>query len=311
MKIIFLGATDFSLPILPRIIEKFDLAGLVIVKTKPHGRGLKTGLPGLAVWAQEKGIRIFAPDKPNEPSFISELEALKPDIFVLAAYGHILSGEFLRIPRLGGINIHPSLLPKYRGAAPIQRAIMADEKFTGLTVFFMDEKIDHGNIVYKKEIPIEESDDYGTLSEKLSALAASEICTILSAIGRGDYPRIPQDDSNKSAAPKIQKDEMVIDWRRPARQIFNLIRALAPNPGARTNFRNKELIITKTGMTGCPLPVGNHLTAGVLRVYNKNLYAGTGDVPLILVELKPENKKKISGLDFINGFRIKEGEKIE
>jgi methionyl-tRNA formyltransferase len=311
MKIIFLGATDFSLPILPRIREKFDLAGLVIVKPKPQGRGLKTGLPGLAVWAKEKGIRIFAPDKPSEPSFIAELEALKPDIFVLAAYGHILSGEFLRIPRLGGINIHPSLLPKYRGAAPIQRAIMADEKFTGLTVFFMDEKIDHGDVVYKKEIPIEESDNYGALSEKLSALAASEICAILSAIGRGDYPRIPQDDGDKSTAPKIQKDEMVIDWRRPARQIFNLIRALAPNPGARTNFRNKELIITKADLTGSPLPDGNQPAAGVLRVYNKNLYVGTGDVPLILVELKPENKKKISGLDFINGFRIKEGEKIE
>jgi methionyl-tRNA formyltransferase len=311
MKIIFLGSTDFSLPILPRIREKFDLAGLVIVKPKPQGRGLKIVLPGLAAWAQSSGIRIFAPDKPDEPAFIDELKALKPDIFVLAAYGHILSGEFLRIPRFGGINIHPSLLPKYRGAAPIQRAILNDEKSTGLTIFFMDEKIDHGDVVFNKVLPIEESDNYGTLSDKLSALAASEICGILSMIDRGDYPRIPQDDKDKCAAPKIHKDEMVIDWLRPARQIFNLIRALAPNPGARTIFRNKELIVTKAVMNGSPLPDGNQPAAGFLMVFNKNLYAGTGDCPLILQELKPENKKRISGLDFINGFRIKEGEKIE
>lgn len=311
MKIVYLGSTDFSLPILPRIKEKFDLAGLVIVKPKPRGRGLKTGLPGPAIWAQDNGIRIFAPDRPNEPAFIAELNSLSPDIFVLAAYGHILSGEFLRIPRLGGINIHPSLLPKYRGAAPIQRAIMANEKITGLTFFFMDEKIDHGEVVFKKEIPIEETDNYGTLSEKLSALAATAICDILAMIDRGGYPRIPQDDKDKSTAPKIQKEEMVIDWRRPARQIFNMIRALAPIPGARTNFRNKELIITKAVMSDPALPAGDRPAAGFLKVRNKNLYAGTGDVPLILMELKPENKQRVSGLDFINGFRIKEGEKIE
>jgi len=311
MKVIFLGSTDFSLPILRAIRDKFELSGLVIVKPKPRGRGLKTGLPGPAVWAQEQGIKVFAPETPNDQTFIHELTGLNPDIFVLAAYGYILNGEFLRIPRLGGINIHPSLLPKYRGAAPIQRAILADEKVTGLTVFFMDEKIDHGDIVFKSELPIDEADNYGTLSDKLSAVAAAEIGGILRAIAGGNHPRIPQDDTAKSQAPKIQKEEMVIDWRRPARQIFNLIRALAPNPGARTNFRSRELIITKAAMVGSPFPDEIRMTAGTLHVNNKILYAGTGEGSLILQELKPENKNKISGLDFINGFRIKEGEKIE
>jgi methionyl-tRNA formyltransferase len=311
MKIIFLGSTDFSLPILPRIKEKYDLAGLVIVKPKPSGRGLKTALPGSAIWAEEHGIKIFAPEKPNDPVFIAELKTLKPDLFVLAAYGHILSGEFLRIARLGGINIHPSLLPKYRGAAPIQRAIMNDEKTTGLTIIFMDEKIDHGDIVYRKELPIEETDDYGSLAGKLTELAASGICEILETIAVGNYRRIPQLDKEKSAAPKIRKEEMAIDWHQPARKIFNLIRALAPSPGARTVFRNQELMIVKTSVTAAPFPDDKPLMPGVMRAYNKNLYIGTGDLPLILLELKPENKKKISGLDFINGFRIKEGDKIE
>jgi len=311
MKIIFLGATGFSLPILPKIAEKFDLAGLVIVKPKPSGRGLKTANPGPAVWAEEKGIRIFAPEKPDDPAFIAELKAIKPDLFVLAAYGHILSNDFLRIACLGGINIHPSLLPKYRGAAPIQRAIMADDKTTGLTIFFMDEKIDHGDIVFRKDLPIDETDDYGTLSGKLSELAASEIGGIIEAIEAGNYRRIPQMDEEKSAAPKIRKEEMTIDWRQKARRIFNLARALAPSPGARAMFRNKELMIIKTAVAAAPFPDDNPLAAGTLRVHNKNLYIGTGDLPLILLELKPENKKKISGSDFINGFRIKEGDKIE
>lgn len=311
MKVIFLGSTDFSLPILQEIHDHFELIGLVIVKPKPQGRGLRTLLPKTALWAQERGVTVYDPELPCDREFLDRQTTLKPDIFVLAAYGHILSGEFLKIAQLGGINIHPSLLPKYRGAAPIQRAIMAGEKTTGLTIFFMDEKIDHGDIIFQKELPIEECDDYGTLSEKLSILAAAEITGVLHSIADGSCPRIHQDDKGESLAPKIKKEEMVIDWRRPARQILNLIRSLAPNPGARTIFRGKELIITRAAISETPHRDDRPLSAGTFHVNKKNLFATTGEGFLLLVELKPENKKIISGLDFINGFRVKEGEKIE
>jgi methionyl-tRNA formyltransferase len=311
MRVIFLGSTDFSLPILREINDHFELIGLVIVKPKPRGRGLKTVLPKTALWAQERGVSVYDPELPNDRGLLDRLTILKPDIFVLAAYGHILSGEFLRIARLGGVNIHPSLLPKYRGAAPIQRAIMAGEKTTGLTIFFMDEKIDHGDIVFQKELPIEEYDDFGTLSEKLATLAAAEIPGVLHSIADGSCPRIRQDDKGESLAPKIKKEEMVIDWRLSARQILNLIRSLAPSPGARTFFRTKELIITRAAISETPHHDDQPLSTGLFHINKKNLYATTGEGSLILEELKPENKKKISGLDFINGFRVKEGEKIE
>ena len=302
MKAIFFGSTKFSLPVVKKIKEHFDLLGIVIVKPKPKGRGLKILLPEVAEWAKNAGVMIFSPDNPNEENFIKEMAMLKPDVFVLSAYGHILSGPLLKVPRLGGINVHPSLLPKYRGAAPIQRAIMAGEKKTGITVFFMDEKIDHGDIIFQKEITIEPNDTHCTLLPRLSALGAEVVIEVLRLIEAGNCQRLKQNEHEKSYAQKISKEEMIINWQQPTEKIFNLIRALSPKPGARASFRDKELIIIQA------LPSDRKLNPGLIHIENKNLYVGTADSSIILKEVQPEGRSKISGLDFINGFRIKEGE---
>lgn len=304
MKIIFFGSTDFSLPIVKKIYEKHTLLGIVISKPKPKGRGLKIEMPEIGRWANDKHIKIFDPDNPNDKAFINILLGLQPDLFVLSAYGYILNSELLRIPRFGGINIHPSLLPKYRGAAPIQRAIMAGEKVTGITIFFMDEKIDHGKIILKKELEINENETYGTLANRLALLGAEIINGVIENIEKNRYTLIEQNETEMTYAKKIQKDEMFINWSDNSNKIHNLVRALNPSPGARTFFRGKELIILETELGD------KKIEAGVFHIENKNLYVGTGDGSIIIKILKPENRRSITARDFINGFRIKNGERI-
>jgi methionyl-tRNA formyltransferase len=302
MKILFFGSTDFSLPIVQRLHEEFEILGVVASKPKPKGRGLHTSLPKVAQWAKDAGLNVYTPDDPNSDDFIGTLSQIEPDLFVLSAYGYILSGRLLQVARLGGINVHPSLLPRYRGAAPIQRAIMAGEEKTGITIFFMDEKIDHGKMLAQQEVSIDEDDTFGLLADKLAKLGADMIAPVLRAVESGNSPTTEQQNEEASYAPKLKKEELIIDWQRGAVKIHNQIRALSPRPGARTYFRNKELMITRAELGG------EILHPGLLVVQDKRLHVGTGNGSLVLREVKPEGKRVISALDFINGYRIVKGE---
>lgn len=304
MRIIFFGSGQFTLSIVKKIEEEFTLLGVVITKPRPRGRGLKTSLPEMAQWAQSVGIEVFTPDNPNEKTFIEDLSELKPDLFVLSSYSHLLTNELFNVPKHGGINIHPSLLPKYRGAAPIQRAIMAGEKKTGITVIFMDEIIDHGGIIIQKELTIEPDDTYGSLLLKLSFLGTEIIFDVIKSIEAGDYKIMKQNEQQKTYAPKIKKEETIINWQESTEKIFNLIRALSPKPGVRTTFRNKELKIISAAQGD------KKVDPGVIHIEKRKVYIGTSDGSIILKEVRPENRSVITGLDFINGFRVKEGEVI-
>ncbi|UCD06097.1 MAG: methionyl-tRNA formyltransferase [candidate division WOR-3 bacterium] len=301
MTLLFFGSTDFSLPILQRLHDEYGVLAVVVSKPKPKGRGLKSSLPEIARWAESAGMKVCMPEDPNSGSFISELKALEPDLYVLSAYGHILSKDVLDIARIGGINIHPSLLPKYRGAAPIQRAIMSGEEETGVTIFFMDEKIDHGAVIAQRCIPIEKDDTFGSLATKLAKLGGDMIVETIHTIESGGYRSVKQ-EGEVTYAPKLKKEEMMIDWRQEALKVYNHIRALSPYPGARTRFRDKELIITLAQLGD------KNLTPGALLVDSRKLYVGAGNGSLVLLELKPEGRKIISALDFVNGYRIQKGE---
>jgi methionyl-tRNA formyltransferase len=301
VKLVFFGSTDFSLPIVQKIHDEFEVLAIVVSKPKPKGRGLKRAFPQIARWAESVGLKVYLPEDPNSSSFIDELKALVPDLYVLSAYGYILSREVLDVARLGGVNIHPSLLPKYRGAAPIQRAIMAGEEKTGVTIFLMDEKIDHGAVLAQQWIPIEKDDTYGSLSDRLAKLGADMIVETIRTLEAGEYHSVKQ-EGEVTYAPKVKKDEMKINWQQEAMTVYNHIRALSPLPGARTHFRDKELIITLAQLGD------KSLTPGALLVDNRKLYVGAGDGSLVLLELKPEGRKTISALDFVNGYRIQKGE---
>jgi len=304
MKIVFFGAGDFAFPIAKKIAQDFVLQGVVVTKPRPRGRGRSVTLPEISRWAQEQGIPVFAPDKPDDAHFIESVSGYAPDLFVLSAYGHILGGDVLRIPKYGGVNIHPSLLPQYRGAAPIQRALLAGETKTGVTIIFMDEKVDHGKIVFKQEVAIEPQDNYGSLTARLSSVATEAISNTINSIASGSYEVVEQDHTHATYAPKIKKEEMVIDWRLSTEEIIGLIRALSPKPCARTHFRGRTFKIIAAE------PGEKSQEPGTVHVEHKKLYIGTGNGSIVVRTLQPENRAAISGLDFINGFRIREGEAI-
>lgn len=304
MKVVFFGSTDFSEPILANIYGKFPIQGVVTSKPKPKGRGLKKQISRIAEWARNKNLKVLMPDDPNADEFVRTLSMMSPDVYVLSAYGHILSERLLSIPRLGGINIHPSLLPLYRGAAPIQRAIMAGEEKTGVTLFFMDEKIDHGQMIAQQWVPIEKDDTYGSLSGRLAKLGAEMIVDVLNSVESGRCNTVEQ-QGPASYAPKLKKEELWLKWHGSAVALYNQIRALSPRPGARTWFRNKELVITLAQLSGLKI------APGVIHIEIRKLHVGTQDGSLVLLEVKPEGRKLMSALDFMNGYRIKEGEVLE
>ncbi|MBN2621625.1 methionyl-tRNA formyltransferase, partial [candidate division WOR-3 bacterium] len=234
LNIMFFGSGGFAMSLAQCIHAERGLSALIVTKPKPHGRGRKTTVPRITTWAEESGIHVFAPDDPNASEFTSVLSDLKPDLFVLASYGHILGNELLSLPRYSAINVHPSLLPRYRGAAPVQRAIMAGDSETGVTVIIMDERIDHGDIIFQRSVAIEPDDTYGTLLDRLSGISTDHIGQIIRDVEHGNYTRMPQDHTQTSYAQKIKKEETVIRWDQGVETVHNLVRALSPAPAART-----------------------------------------------------------------------------
>ena len=281
--------------------------GLAVVTTieQRKGRGLALQPSPVKRAAQDLGLEVLEPENPNTPEFVAALKALNPDLIVLAAYGFILKPELLAVPKKGCLNLHPSLLPRYRGAAPIQRAIMAGETETGVSVFLMNEKIDQGDVIMQNGVMIGLNETSGELTLRLAELAATMLPQALALVAQGVCPRIVQDPSQACYARKIAKEERLISWNRPARELHNLVRGLSPAPSAFTFFRSRRLEILGTesfeARTGIP---------GELVVEGRNLYCGTGMGSLLLTRVKPEAGKLMSGADLINGRRIRSGEKL-
>lgn len=304
MKIVFFGCGSFANPLVKELDRASMLTGIVITKPKPAGRGQKPKEPSIVQWAHDHGITVFTPGQPNEEHFITQLRELQPDMFVLASYGHILSGSLLGIAPKGSLNVHPSLLPRYRGAAPIQRALMDGASRTGVTIIMMDEKIDHGKIVFQQAVDIAADDTCGSLLEKLSMLATAHLIETVQNVVTGDCSPVMQDESQKSYAPKINKQEMNIDWEWDAQHICNLVRALSPRPGAKTTFRGEPLTILGAE------PGTVAARPGRLHMEQHTLYVGAGSGSVILRQVRPSSRSVMTARDFINGFRLQEGEKI-
>lgn len=305
MSVIFFGAGQLALSLAQRISTAYTISAVVISRPKPTGRGRKTQMPRIAQWAQQSNIHVFAPTDPNDESFIRDVAKCAPALFVLASYGHILGPALLAVPVHGGINVHPSLLPRYRGAAPIQRVLMSGEEKTGITVISMDEKIDHGGIIFRQEVNVDFDDTYGSLYEKLANLATNSIIEVIQNVLLDKCQPVPQDESKKSYAHKIRKEETFINWHETTLSLHNLIRALSPHPGAQTHFRGRGLKIMRVQ------PREDDVQPGHVQVNKNRVLVGTKDGALLLEEVQPENRKVISGSDFLNGFRLRSGEVME
>lgn len=237
MRIVFLGTPRFAVPSLAALVEeRFDVAAVYVQPDRPAGRGRKSTAPPVKEWAQAHGLPVCQPENANADSSLGHLREIGPDLFVVVAYGCILSPELLAVPRLGSINVHASLLPDYRGASPVACAILDGAQGTGVTTLWMDEGIDTGDLIYQRYLPIHPEESAGELAERLANLGASVLVDTVRAIERDTAPRVPQSREAGSYCRKLRKEHGIIDWMQDAERVARHVRAMTPWPGAHTVF---------------------------------------------------------------------------
>lgn len=303
MKIVFMGTPEFAVPSLKALVDSGEeVAAVVAQPDKPQGRGLKLSPPPTKVFAEERGITVLQPPGIRTEAFLRDLAELNPDIIIVAAYGKILPKSVLELPGFGCINVHASILPKYRGAAPVNWAIARGEKVTGVTIMRMDEGMDTGDILLTREVPIDDDDTGETLSGKLSLAGAELLLRALENLKRGELHPLKQNGSLATYAPMLKKEDGRIDWSKPAGEIRNLIRGMLPWPGAFTLLGGKLLKIYKAAISEGAGKEGEVITApqGVLRVM-------TGKGALDILELQIEGGKRLPSKDFLSGRKIEPG----
>ncbi len=304
MKVVFMGTPDFAVPTLRALCEKHEVAAVISQPDKPKGRGKKMQPTPVKVAAEEKNIPVYQPDKIRNDEFVDFLKTLNADIFVVVAYGQILPESILNIPKYGCVNVHGSLLPKYRGAAPIQMAIVNGEEKTGVTIMYMEKGLDSGDMILKKEVAIEKDDTYGTLHDKMCVLGADALIEALELIESGNVNAQKQDDSLSTYASRIEKGNAQIVWENPSKQIVNLVRGFNPVPGA-FSFYNEEMFkIWKAeeveGYNGKP--------GEIVDVNKKGIVVKTGDTAVLVTELQAKGGKKMSAADYLRGHSVEKGE---
>ncbi len=306
-RILFFGSPEFALPSLRALVESPDkedeVIGVVTQPDRPKGRGKRLAAPPVKELALKYGLPVYQPESVKEEAFIEKVKELSPDLIVVVAFGQILPKKLLEIPAIGAINVHPSLLPKYRGAAPIQWALIKGETVTGVTIMRLSPQMDSGEILFQRAMPIEPEDTFGTLHNKLAVFGAEMLLETLHRMKKGMINPVSQDDSLATYAPKIKKEDCLIDWGKSAREIANLIRALDPKPGAYTHLDGKNVKLFKPYViTLTP----QNLTPGTVLEANKNgLQIATREGILLIRELQLEGKRRLPVAEFIKGYQIK------
>jgi methionyl-tRNA formyltransferase len=307
MKIVYMGTPPFAVtPFHSLISAGHELVGVVTRIDKPAGRGKVLTPPAVKVAAEQAGVPVFQPKRVREPESIAAIRAMGPEVIVVAAYGQILPGDILALPKYGCINIHASLLPAYRGAAPINWAIINGETRTGITIMQMDEGMDTGAVLAQESIPIGPRDTTGTLTEKLSQIGSRLIVDTLSRIESGGLTAVPQDNSKASMAPLLKKDAGLIDWTMSAREIHDRVRGLSPWPGAFSFLDGAMIKVLETEVVPGSVDPGTLTSQG-----KDSLAVGTGKELLRIVSLQPEGKRPMTAAEFLRGHRGAVGNKFE
>ncbi len=335
MKILFMGTSEFAVPSLEKLIaEEVELIGVVTQPDRPSGRGKRLTPPPIKVVAAAHNLPIYQPERVRHRDAVRVLRELQPDVIVVVAFGQILPKSVLELPPYGCLNVHPSCLPKYRGAAPIQWALINGETETGVTIMLLDEGEDTGDIILQSSLPIDIVDDATTLSIRLANLAPSLLIEALGRISDGPPPHQPQDHSQATLAPRLTKETGQIDWNQPADQIRNLVRGVSTWPGAYTWVKADEhpagddlrLKITACtvvdSLNSAKLPSGTiEVTSNKElvvctgngspdRIRAQNARDGLGGKCLRLDRVQPANKKEMDASAFINGYRLKTGDQL-
>lgn len=304
MRVVFMGTPDFSVPALERVATEHEVVAVVTQKDKPKGRGMSVSYTPVKESALKLNIPIYQPDKVKEESFVEELRKLNPDVIVVIAFGQILSNDILTLPKYGCINVHASLLPKYRGAAPIQWAVIDGEEKSGVCTMKMDEGLDTGDIIDVDEITLDPKETGGSLFDKLAKLGGELILKTLQNLEFGKATFIKQDDSKSTYAKKMTKELGHIDFTKDAESIERLIRGLNPWPSAFTYLDGKVMKIWDADVVDAGGVPGT-----VISEDKDSFVIATGSKALKVNELQLEGKKRMKASDFLNGRSI-EGSKL-
>jgi methionyl-tRNA formyltransferase len=345
LRIVYFGTPEFAVPTLTALIQAPDVTVVAVVSQpdRPKGRGHRVAATPTKTLAVLCGIPVLQPTKLRDATFLSDLAALQPDLGVVAAYGRILPDALLRLPRLGMINVHGSLLPKYRGAAPVHRAVIAGETITGVTIMRVVQELDAGPMLATASRPISPEDTSIDVERALAQLGASLLLEVVRQMIRGDAVETPQDDAQATYAPKVEKSESPIDWSLPAREIHNRVRGLQPWPLASTTIAGTRCLIHRTAL-GASLPGPGIRDAGsgirdagsgdsgsgdsrsgdsglgdsrsldsglVISDQGFNLCVLAGDGQIVrLLQIQPEGRKTMSAREFLSGHRIEAGVRL-
>lgn len=307
LSLVFCGTPAFAVPTLEKLVESGFRVSLVVTQPdRPKGRGLELVASPVKQFALRLNLPITQPEKiKHNEDFRTRLTTLRPDVIIVVGYGRIIPQWMLDLPRLGNINLHASLLPKYRGAAPIQWAIAQGESVTGVTTMRIDAGLDTGDILQQRELPIDREDTALTIAPRLAAIGADLMVETLHGLGAGSITPTPQDNSQATQAPILKKEDGLIDFSRTAQQILNRIRGFQPWPGVFTKFRGKSLQIWQADLAD------ESVGAAELRSAGDRLFFGlAGNTSLEILELQLEGKKRSSARDFLHGYRLQPGEQL-
>lgn len=308
MRIVFMGTPDFAVGSLQALCEsgKHEILAVVTQPDRPKGRGNKLLQTPVKEYALEQGLTVYQPQKVKTPEFVELLHELQPELIVVAAFGQFLSKEILELPKYGCINVHASLLPKYRGAAPIQYAIIKGEKESGVTIMQMDIGMDTGAMLDKVVVPIEENTTMGELHDALREQGAALLLEVIDKIAAGTAVAEPQDDAQATYATLLDRSMEHIDWSKTAQEVHNLIRGFNPTPSTFTKLPNgKNLKIWGSKMTA----KSSAAAAGtVIETGKHSFFVACGEGVLEITEVQPESKKRMPAQVFLNGRGVQEGD---
>ncbi len=302
LKVIFMGTPDFAVPCLEQLQQNCDVIAVITQPDRPRGRGQKMMPSPVKVFAQAHNLPILQPEKIKTAEFQDRLAELKPDLIVVVAFGQLLSQAILDIPRLGCINVHASLLPRYRGAAPIHLAIINGETQSGVTTMFMDAGLDTGDMILKTAVPISDTMTTEQLHDVLMTAGAKLLLETVRQLAAGSAPRTKQTDEGTNYAPLLTKETGRIDWNKSAVEIHNLVRGLNSWPGAYTTLNGSNFKIWRTGVVGDKSAAAQ--VGEIVKITNQGFYVATGNGLLEILELQAPSKKKMAANDYIRGHGL-------
>jgi methionyl-tRNA formyltransferase len=306
LNVVFAGTPEFAVRVLEALFDSpHHVIGVLTRPDRPAGRGLKPAAPPVKQLAAARGVPVYQPADLRDAGVQGELRRLRPDAMVVAAYGRILPQAVLDIPRHGGVNVHASLLPRWRGAAPIQRALLAGDRTTGVSIMQMDAGLDTGPVLLRDSIPILDEDTAGSLHDRLAELGGRLVVQALDALEAGGLKPAPQDSEFATYAPKLEASELSVDWRESALATCRRVRALNPSPGASASLRDVKLKIWR-----CTTAPGQGAPGEVLNADASGLRVACGEGVLSISELQRSGGTRLPCADFLRGFHISTGDRF-